>query len=140
MRQGRDVEWHARVMTAVDRLKRWAKQIKRDGVTLWFAAKHPSTPWYAKALGVFVVAYAFSPIDLIPDFIPVLGYLDDLLLLPGLIWLAIKLLPPNVLSDCRSQADAWMKSQGQKPSSRIGAMVIVLLWTAVSVAVWTWVA
>lgn len=72
-------------MTAVDRLKQWATQITRDGMTLWFAAKQPSTPWYAKALGVFVVAYAFSPIDLIPDFIPVLGYLDDLLLLPGLI-------------------------------------------------------
>lgn len=126
-------------MTVVDMLKQWAEQIKRDGVTLWFAAKHPSTPWHAKALGVFVVAYAFSPIDLIPDFIPVLGYLDDLVLLPGLIWLAIKLLPPDVLADCRSQADAWMKSQGQKPSSRIGAVVIVLLWIAVSVALWTWV-
>lgn len=126
-------------MNAVDRLKRWAKHIKRDGVTLWFAAKRRSTPWYAKALGVLVVAYAFSPIDLIPDFIPVLGYLDDLLLLPGLIWLAVRLLPPDVLADCRSQADAWTKSQGQKPSSRIGAAVIVLLWIAVSVVLWTWV-
>ncbi len=106
-------------------LKQWAEQIKRDGVTLWFAAKQPGTPWYAKALGVFVVAYAFNPIDLIPDFIPVLGYLDDLVLLPGLIWFAIKLLPPDVLADCHSQTDTWKKSQGQKPSSRIGAMVII---------------
>ena len=59
-----------------------------------------------RALGMFVVAYALSPIDLIPDFIPVLGYLDDVLLLPGLIWLTIKLLPPDVLQECRSQADA----------------------------------
>lgn len=64
-------------------MKTWAKRIKRDGVTLWFAGKHPRTPWYAKALGLFVVAYALSPIDLIPDFIPVLGYLDDVILLPA---------------------------------------------------------
>ncbi len=125
-------------MTVADKLKRWAKQVKRDGVTLWFAGRHPGTPWYAKALGVFVVAYALSPIDLIPDFIPVLGYLDDVLLLPGLIWLAIRLLPPEVLTDCRGQADAWMKTQGKKPSSRLGAAVIVLLWIAVSFALWVW--
>ena len=71
-------------------LKTWAKRIKRDGVTLWFAGQHPRTPWYAKALGLFVVAYALSPIDLIPDFIPVLGYVDDVILLPVLIWLTVK--------------------------------------------------
>lgn len=64
-------------MTLGKTLKSWAKRIKRDGITLWFAGKNPATPWYAKALGLFVVAYALSPIDLIPDFIPVLGYLDD---------------------------------------------------------------
>ena len=79
-----------------DTLRMWAKRIKRDGVTLWFAGKHPKTPWYAKALGLFVVAYALSPIDLILDFIPVLGYVDDVLLLPGLIWLTLRLLPPDV--------------------------------------------
>lgn len=126
-------------MTTDDRLKGWAKQIKRDGVTLWFAGKHAATPWYAKALGVFVVAYALSPIDLIPDFIPVLGYVDDVLLLPGLIWLTIRLLPPQVLADCRAQADAWMKTQGTKPSSRVGAVVIVLLWIAVCAALWIWI-
>lgn len=125
-------------MTVSDKLKRWAKQVKRDGVTLWFAGRHRGTPWYAKALGVCVVAYALSPIDLIPDFIPMLGYLDDVLLLPGLIWLAIRLLPPEVLTDCRSQADAWMKTQGKKPSSRLGAAAIVLLWITVSFALWVW--
>ena len=80
-------------MTIGDKLKNWAKQIKRDGVTLWFAGKHPATPWYAKALGVFVVAYALSPIDLIPDFVPVLGYVDDVLLLPGLIWRSFGIRP-----------------------------------------------
>jgi uncharacterized membrane protein YkvA (DUF1232 family) len=104
-----------------DTLRMWAKRIKRDGVTLWFAGKHPKTPWYAKALGLFVVAYALSPIDLIPDFIPVLGYVDDVLL-PGLIWLTLQLLPPDVLTECRGHADAWMQTQGAKPrSSRGGA-------------------
>ena len=125
-------------MTIIDRLKVWAKRIKRDGVTLWFAGKHARTPWYAKALGVFVVAYALSPIDLIPDFIPVLGYLDDIILLPGLIWLAIRLLPPDVLADCRSQADEWMQTTGSKPSSRAGAILIVLLWLTVGAALWIW--
>lgn len=127
-------------MNLSDHLKVWAKRIKRDGLTLWFAGKHARTPWYAKALGLFVVAYALSPIDLIPDFIPVLGYVDDVLLLPGLIWLAIKLLPPDVLQECRVQADAWMLSQGKKPRSVAGAVMIVALWLGISVAAWFWLA
>lgn len=127
-------------MPTRDRLKTWAKRIKRDGLTLWFTGKHPRTPWHAKALGLFVVAYALSPIDLIPDFIPVLGYLDDVLLLPGLIWLAVKLLPPDVLQECRNQADAWMDAKREKPRSWAGAVVIVALWTAVVMALgyWLW--
>ncbi|ADP13454.1 hypothetical protein AXYL_00092 [Achromobacter xylosoxidans A8] len=127
-------------MNLSDRLKAWAKRIKRDGLTLWFAGKHARTPWYAKALGLFVVAYALSPIDLIPDFIPVLGYVDDVLLLPGLIWLAIKLLPPDVLQECRVQADAWMQSQGKKPRSVAGAVMIVALWLGISIVAWFWLA
>ena len=125
-------------MTISDKLKTWAKRIKRDGVTLWFARKHPQTPRYAKALGVFVVAYVLSPIDLIPDFIPVLGYVDDVLLLPGLIWLAIRFLPTEVLAECRAQADEWMQEKGSKPSSRDGAIAIVALWLAVGAALWSW--
>jgi len=125
-------------MNIAERLKHWAKQIKRDGMTLWFAGKHPRTPWYAKALGVFVVAYALSPIDLIPDFIPVLGFVDDVLLLPGLIWLAIKLLPPDVLLECRSQAEAWIAARHAKPRSRSGAVLIVALWLAVAAAAGMW--
>ncbi|WP_419343012.1 YkvA family protein [Achromobacter sp. PD1] len=121
-------------------LRTWAKRVKRDGLTLWFASKHPRTPWHAKALGVFVVAYALSPIDLIPDFIPVIGYLDDVILLPGLIWLAIKLLPADVLVECRIKADEWMRERGAKPSSRIGAVAIVALWVAVGMAIWYWLA
>ena len=119
-------------------LRTWARRIKRGGVALWFAGKNPGTPWYAKALGVFVVAYALSPIDLIPDFIPVLGYLDDVLLLPGLIWVAIKLLPADVLAECRTQADEWMASKAAKPTSKVGAVVVVLLWLAACLGAWYW--
>ena len=121
-----------------DTLRMWAKRVKRDGVTLWFAGKHPRTLGYAKALGLFVVAYALSPIDLIPDFIPVLGYVDDVLLLPGLIWLTLRLLPPDVLADCRGQADAWMQTQGAKPRSMAGAVLEVALWLLVGIALWVW--
>ena len=120
-----------------DTLRMWAKRIKRDGVTLWFAGKHPKTPWYAKALGLFVVAYALSPIDLIPDFIPVLGYVDDVLMLPSLIWLTLQLLPPDVLTECRGLADFWMQRQGAKPSMA-GAALVVALWLLVGAALWVW--
>ena len=121
-------------------LRSWARRIKRDAMTLWFARSHPDTPWYAKALGAFVLAYALSPIDLIPDFIPVLGYLDDALLLPALIWLTVRLLPPQVLADSRSRADAWLASAGARPRSLAGAAAIVLLWTAALglAAWWAW--
>jgi len=126
-------------MRITDRLRTWARRVKRDGVTLWFALRHPLTPWHAKALGVFVVAYALSPIDLIPDFIPVLGYVDDVLLLPALIWLAIRLLPPPVLAECRLRADEWMRTRGARPTSRLGAVLVVLLWagaTALALGAW----
>ncbi|MDQ0032390.1 uncharacterized membrane protein YkvA (DUF1232 family) [Variovorax boronicumulans] len=126
------------LMSISDNLKSWARRIKRDGVALWFAGKNPRTPWYAKALGVFVVAYALSPIDLIPDFIPVLGYVDDVMLLPALIWLTIRLLPPEVLAECRSQAEEWMQTKGSKPSSRAGALLVVAVWLAMGVAAWVW--
>lgn len=107
------------------------------GSTLWFAGKHPKTPWYAKALGLFVVAYALSPIDLIPDFIQVLGYVDDVLL-PGLIWLTLQLLPPDVLTECRGHADVWMQRQGAKPRSMAGAVLVVAMWLLVGAALWVW--
>ncbi len=119
-------------------LRAWAKRVKRDAVTLWFAGKNPDTPWHAKALGVFVVAYALSPIDLIPDFIPVLGYLDDVMLLPGLIWLTIKLLPAEVLAACRARADAWMAARGARPISNAGAALVALVWVLAGWAVWSW--
>lgn len=121
---------------SISSLRALAKRIKRDGVTLWFAGKNPRTPWYAKALGAFVVAYALSPIDLIPDFILVLGYIDDIMLLPGLIWLTVKLLPVEVLVECRCQADEWMASRGAKLASKFGAALIFLLWLLAFLAAW----
>ena len=125
-------------MRALDRLKIWAQRLKRDGLTLWFALRHPHTPWLAKALAAVVVAYALSPIDLIPDFIPVLGLLDDAILLPGLIWLALKLLPADVLAECRAAADRRIASGQGKPRSWVGAAGIVLLWLALCVLLWHW--
>ena len=122
----------------IERSKQWAKKIKRDGVTLWFARKHPATPLLAKVLAVVVVAYALSPIDLIPDFIPVLGYLDDVILLPILIWLTVRLIPEQVMAECRIQADDWLTNQGSKPRSYVGAVVIVVLWIAVALATAWW--
>jgi uncharacterized membrane protein YkvA (DUF1232 family) len=115
----------------------WARHVKRDGLTLWFAVKHSRTPWYAKTLGVLVVAYAWSPIDLIPDFIPVLGYLDDLILLPLLIKLAVCLLPADVLQASRAQADQWMASKGQKPSSPIGIWLVLVVWLGLTALAYT---
>ena len=122
----------------LDRWKARARALKRETYALYLAYRDPRTPWYARLFAAAVVAYALSPIDLIPDFIPVLGYLDDLLLLPGLIWLAIRLLPPEVLAQCRGQADAWMLAQKAKPRSWLGAVLIVTVWIALGAAAWWW--
>lgn len=121
-----------------ENLKSWARRVKRDGLTLWFAGKNPNTPWYAKALGLFVVAYALSPIDLIPDFVPVLGYLDDVILLPVLIWVTIRLLPADVLRVCRQQANQWMLAREDKPRSMAGAVLVVAIWLAVGTLLYLW--
>ncbi len=126
-------------MKVLDTARAWARRIKRDGFTLWFAVKDPRTPWHAKALAAFVVAYALSPIDLIPDFIPVLGYLDDLILLPGLIWLTIRLLPPDVLADSRAQAERLLDASAGRPRSLAGAIAIIVIWVAVAGVLLWWV-
>ena len=121
-----------------DTVSAWARRIKRDALTLWFARRDARTPWHAKALAVFVVAYALSPIDLIPDFIPVLGYLDDVILLPALIWLAVRMIPPDVLAESRLQAEAWMAEQATRPRSVAGAVVIVVIWIAAIALLGAW--
>ncbi len=123
-----------------ERLRTWARAVKRDGVSLWFALRDPRTPWLPRVLAAVVVAYALSPIDLVPDFIPVLGYLDDVILLPGLIWLALRLLPPEVLAESRLQAEAWMAAQGRKPRWWLGAALVLGLWLALAIGLWRWLA
>ncbi len=120
------------------RLKDWARQLKREVVTLWFAYRHAQTPLAAKILAVLVVAYAFSPVDLIPDFVPVLGLLDDLILLPAGIWLTLKLVPAAVLTACRQQAQAWLDARHAKPRNYVAAAVFILLWLFAAWLLWRW--
>ena len=108
------------------RARRWARRIKRDTYALYLAVRDSRTPWYAKVVAACVVAYAFSPIDLIPDFIPVLGYLDDVIIVPLGILLALKLIPPEVMADCRAQAEAVRPSS--RPRSYLGAAAIIAVW------------
>lgn len=119
-------------------LRDWARRIKRDAVTLWFACRDPATPWLPKALCWFTVAYALSPIDLIPDFIPVLGYLDDVLLLPALIWLTVHLLPPEVIARSRERAEDWMARTGSRPASKAGMALVIGIWLAVAAGLAWW--
>jgi uncharacterized membrane protein YkvA (DUF1232 family) len=103
-----------------------SKQLKSEVCALYLASKHPKTPWYAKAFAVFVVGYALSPIDLIPDFIPVIGYLDDLIIVPAGITLLVKMIPKEVLEECRGKAHS--QSISKKPRSWAAAMIIVMIW------------
>jgi uncharacterized membrane protein YkvA (DUF1232 family) len=119
-------------------LRRWAKLLKGDVLALWFAWRHPQTPWYARLFAVLVVAYAFSPIDLIPDFIPVLGFIDDALLLPVGIWIALKLVPSPVMAECRAKAQDWLDARKPKPQNIIAAVVVVLLWIGLAWLLWRW--
>ena len=118
-------------------LKQRARYLKAETFALYLAARDPRTPWYAKLAVAGIVAYAFSPIDLIPDFVPVLGYLDDLVLIPAGIALAIKLVPDQVLMECRAQAQEII--QNGKPVSRVAAAVIVVIWLALAALCILWV-
>ena len=112
----------------MDRLKNWARALKRDVIALWLAARDPRVPWYAKALAGVVAAYALSPVDLIPDFIPIIGYLDDLLIVP----VGGMLIPIAVMADLRIKA-----LEQAKLTSRAGLVAIVAIWlVSIAVAVW----
>lgn len=107
------------------RLKHRAQALKNEAFALYLAAKDPRTPWYARALIFLVVAHTFSPIDLIPDFVPVLGYLDDLIITPGGLWLAIRMIPAEVLAEARAAAATH---SADRSVGKIGAVIVVLLW------------
>ncbi len=118
------------------RTKDWARAVRRDVHALWLAARDPRTPWYARAFALAVAAYALSPIDLIPDFVPVLGYLDEVILLPPAILLAIRLVPPELMAEHRAAAAAAQA----RPVSRAGAALVVALWLVAATALvwWFW--
>jgi uncharacterized membrane protein YkvA (DUF1232 family) len=110
------------------RLQEWARLIKRDVVALYLAAADPRVPWYAKAMAACVAGYALSPIDLIPDFIPVLGYLDDLLIVPAGIWLVVRMIPSPIMAELRVTAAAATS----QPRSTAGAIAIIAIWVALT--------
>ncbi len=112
--------------------KRWAGRLKSETHALYLAYRDPRVPWYAKLFAALVVGYAFSPIDLIPDPIPVLGYLDDLILIPLGVALAVRMIPENVLSESRQEARK-MVERDERPVSRAAAAVIVVLWLTLAV-------
>lgn len=112
------------------RLRNWARTIKRDVLMLWLAARDPRTPIWAKLLAGLVAAYALSPIDLIPDIIPILGYLDDVLLVPVGIWIAVKMIPASLATELRAEA-ALMAG---RPVSRGATVAVGFIWIALAVA------
>jgi len=115
------------------KVKAWTERLRREIRVLYLAYRHPGTPAYAKAWVACVVAYAISPIDLIPDFIPVLGYLDDLVLLPLGIWLAVRMIPADVLAECRARAGESIEFSG--PLKWAAAAVIAAIWAAAVVLI-----
>lgn len=124
----------------IERLKRWALLIRSQLLTLWFCRTHPDTPVLAKVVAALVVAYALSPIDLIPDFIPILGQLDDLIIVPLGIWLVLRLIPDHVIAVSRQKADLWIAEKKRVARNYLVAAVIVLVWVALAYWAWTYFA
>ncbi|TPG94700.1 DUF1232 domain-containing protein [Pseudomonas caspiana] len=114
--------------SVLNRVLYWARRIKSQTMILWFSCKNPKTPLLPKLLTISVVAYALSPIDLIPDFIPILGLLDDAILLPIGIILAMKCIPQNVLDTSRARALEWERNHEAKPVSKVMALIVVIIW------------
>jgi uncharacterized membrane protein YkvA (DUF1232 family) len=110
------------------RLESWARRLKVEVYALYLAYKDPRGSWYARIFAAVVVGYAFSPIDLIPDVVPVLGYLDDLILVPLGVALAIKMIPPHVLAECREKA----RDAKDRPVNKVAAVVVIIVWIALA--------
>ena len=119
---------------SLQRLKTWARALKRDVLAIWIAARDSRTPWAAKIVAAAVAAYALSPIDLIPDFIPILGYLDDLIIVPLGVALVVRLVPPDLMAEFRALASA----RPVRPRSYIAAVLIVGLWLMCATTLWLW--
>jgi uncharacterized membrane protein YkvA (DUF1232 family) len=110
------------------------KRLRIEAHAVWLAARDPRTPWAVRGLALLIAAYALSPIDLIPDFIPVLGLLDDALLIPAGLWLVAKMLPPGRLDEHRRAAEA----AAERPMSKAGALIVIALWAALAWLAWSW--
>lgn len=123
----------------IAQLKQWADRVKRDIFALYLAMRDPRVPWFAKFFAAVVAGYALSPIDLIPDFIPVLGYVDDLVIVPLLLYLALRLIPPAVRQELQVEA---ARRVADRPSSRWAAAIVVVIWLIVGglAAWWVWAA
>lgn len=121
------------MMNAIERWNQHVKQLKTEAYAIFLASKDPRVPWYAKGLIIFVIAHTFSPIDLIPDFIPVIGYLDDLIITPLGITIALKMIPHNVLAECRAEAKEIINLD--KPIIWWSAAIIIIIWLLVIASV-----
>ncbi|WP_338723241.1 YkvA family protein [Devosia sp. XK-2] len=118
----------------LEAVKVWARNVKRDVLAIWLAARDPRTPWAARVLAIGVAAYALSPIDLIPDFIPVLGYLDDLLIVPLGILAVIRLVPASLIAEFRAEA----AEMTERPVSRAGLIAIIFIWLVLALVLSAW--
>ncbi len=122
-------------MQTIEKYRQKVRGVKQELTALYLACRDPRTPWYAKALGLCIVGYALSPIDLIPDPIPILGYLDDLILIPLGIVAVRKMIPPAVLAECREKAKGLAQQKGK---NWIAAGIIILIWIIVAIAIIRW--
>lgn len=113
----------------MEKLKQKSRKLKKEVTAVYIACKKPELPWYTRLLGILIIGYALSPIDLIPDFIPVLGYLDDLILIPAGLALLIRLIPGPLLDKCRSEAEDVFA--GSRPKNWTAGIIIILLWVLV---------
>lgn len=115
----------------LERLKKWARRLKTEIYALYLACRDPRVSWYTRVLAICVVGYAFSPIDLIPDPIPIIGYLDDMIILPIGIWLVLKLIPKEVMTECREAALIEMAKD--RPTNWVAAGIIIGIWILLAV-------
>ena len=109
-------------------MKSWATTLKRDVHAIYLAACSPRVPWHAKIIAIAVAGYALSPVDLIPDFIPVLGYVDDLIIVPLGIWLVLALIPEEVMAECRAKASEKASEAGARPHGKVVAIIVITIW------------
>ena len=123
---------------SIEKWKQRARKLKSETHALYLAYRHPQTPWYAKAFAGLVIAYALSPIDLVPDFIPIFGHLDDLILVPLGIALAMKMIPTSVMVDCRIQAE--IETGEGKPANWFSAVIFIMIWLTLAAFFILWLA